>query len=161
MTRIARLLPLLTVAAWAITLVLPILDSGNTPGSRIVVSSLGGEPFALTEAQPAFLLAWACVLGCAASVWLFRTLRWWSVVSMLVAVLLGALLFTMLTDPPSLLWDGVDAQGRPTGGQEIGKPAAGAVVWAIGIGALFAAGVCGLIGRICVPDALTTPNARR
>ncbi len=70
MTSPARLLPLLTVAAWTITLALPILASGKTEGSRIMVSSTGGYSFDLTETQPAFLLSWAGVLGCAASVWL-------------------------------------------------------------------------------------------
>lgn len=147
MTRLARLLPLLTVAAWTITLVLPILDSGTSHGPRIVVSSLGGDVFDLTGARPEFVLAWAGVLGCAASVWLFRSLRWWSVVTMLIALVLGFFLLAMIMDPPSLLWDGVDGQGRPTGGQEIGEPVAGALAWVIGIGALFAAGVCGLIAR--------------
>lgn len=146
MTRTARLLPLITVAAWAITLALPILDSGDSETGGIVVSSLG-ESVSSTAVQPAFLLAWAGVLGCAASVWLFRSLTWWSIVAMLVAVMLGAFLVSVIMDPPSLLWDGVDAQGRPIGGYEVGEPAAGALVWVMGIGALFAAGVCGLIGR--------------
>lgn len=134
--------------AWTITLVLPILDSGNEHGPRIVVSSLGGEPLDLIEAQPPFVIAWVAVLCCAASAWLVRSLTWWSVATLLIAVVLGILLIGMLLDPPSLLWDGADAQGRPTGGQEIGEPAAGALVWAIGIGALIAAGVCGLSGRV-------------
>lgn len=153
MTRIARLLPLLTVMAWAITLVLPVLDSGNDHGPRIVVSSLGGEPLDLADVQSPFVIAWVAVLGCAASAWLFRSLRWWSVATLLIAAVLGILLIGMLVDPPSLLWDGVDAQGRPTGGQEIGEPAAGALFWAMGIGALVAAGVCGLIGRARHGDA--------
>lgn len=130
-----------------ITLALPVLDSQNSTGPQITASSLGGDPFDLSDAQPGFLLAWAAVLGCAASAWLLRSLRWWSVVAILVAVVLGGLLLTMLLDPPSILWDGVDDRGRPTGRQAIGEPAAGAVVWAAGIGALLAAGVLGLAGR--------------
>lgn len=147
MTRGAQLLPLVTVAVWVITLLIPVLDSGNTEGPRIVVTSLGGPPFDLSETQPVFVVAWVAILCCAVSAWVARSLRWWSVVTILVAVLLGAFLLRMLVEPPFLLWDGVDAQGRPTGGQEIAEPAGGALAWAMGIGALFAAGICGLIGR--------------
>lgn len=147
MIRSAQLLPLVTVAVWAITLLLPVLDSGNAEGPRIVVTSLGGPPFDLGEMQPVFFVAWVAVLGCAVSVWVVRSFRWWSVVTILVTVLLGAFLLGMLVDPPSLLWDGMDAQGRPTGGQEIAEPAGGAPAWAVGIGALLAAAICGFIGR--------------
>ena len=98
--RAAHLLPLIATAAWVVTLALPVLDSGDAAGPRIVVTSLGAQPFDLTETHPAFLLAWIGVLGCAASVWLLRSLRWWSVATMLVAPMLGALLLTTLTDPP-------------------------------------------------------------
>lgn len=147
MTRLARLLPVLTVLAWMITLALPILDSGNTRGPKVVVSSLGGTPFDLSDAQAAYIVSWLAVVGCAASVWLFRSLTWWSLATILVAVLLGTMLVGVILDPPSLNWDGADRQGRPIGGYETGKPAAGAWVWAGGIAALFAAGICGLIGR--------------
>lgn len=133
--------------AWAITLVLPILDSGNTQGPRIVVSSLGGEPLDLADAQPSFVIAWVAILGCAASAWLFRSLTWWSVGTLLLAQVLSARLIEMLVNPPILMWDGVDDQGRPTGGSEIGEPVFGALAWAIGIGALVLAGVCGLSDR--------------
>ena len=147
MTSPARLLPLITVAAWTATLALPILDSGESKGPRIMVSSTGGYPFDLTEAQPIFLVAWIAVLGCAATVWMLRSLTWWSVVAMSVALLLGALLIMTLANPPSLVWDGVGGQGYPTGGNAIAKPMAGALVWVMGIGALFAAGVFGLRER--------------
>lgn len=147
MTRIARFLPVLTVLAWVITLALPILDSGNTRGPKIVVSSLGGAPFDLSDANPIFIVAGAAVVGCAASVWLFRSLTWWSITAILVVVLLGTMLLGMILEPPSVIWDGVDPQCRPTGGYEVGEPAAGAWVWAMGIVALFTAGICGLIGR--------------
>lgn len=159
MIRVARLLPLVTVLAWAITLALPILDSGNARGPTIVVSSLGGAPFDLSDANAAFVAAWVAVLVCAASVWLVRTLKWWSLATILVAVLLAAMLLMMIVDPPTLSWDGVDAQGRETGGYEIGKPVAGAVVWAVGLAALGAAGICGLIGhRRQQPNVPPTPS---
>ena len=148
-----RLLPLLTVAAWALTLVIPVLDSGKNSGPRIVVSSTGGTPFDLTDAEPVFLLAWAGVLGCAATVWLLRSLKVWSVVAIVVAVLLAVLLITTIMDPPTVFWDGIDAQGQHIGGAEVGGPATGSVLWAIGIGALFMAGLGGLRHVDGVPDA--------
>ena len=146
MNKIARILPLFTVIAWAITLVLPVLDSGNTVGPRIIVTSLGGQSFDLADVEPVFLLAWAGVLVCALSVWLLRSLRWWSLAAIATSGLLCALFVRMLTDPPMLMWDGVDPQGNPIGGAEIGEPAIGAVLWGIGIAALFVAGVCGFLG---------------
>lgn len=147
LTRIARALPLITVTSWALTLFVPVLDSGNTRGPRIVVSSLGGEPLALVDAQGPFVVAWVLVIGSAASAWVSRSLTGWSVVVMLVAVALTMFLSSMLLDPPRLIWDGVDDQGRPTGGYEVAGPTVGTLIWAAGIAALFAAGVCGLAGR--------------
>jgi len=146
-TSLARVLPMLTVLAWVITLALRILDSGNTRGPTIVVSSLGGAPFDFGEAQAIYLVSWVAVTGCAVSAWLFRSLTWWSVAAILVAVMLGTMLLGLLLDPPSVIWDGVDRQGRPIGGYETGEPAAGALVLAVGIAALLAASICGLIGR--------------
>ncbi|MFT0846336.1 hypothetical protein VR010_01115 [Actinomycetaceae bacterium L2_0104] len=151
MNRIARLLPLLTTIAWAATLVVPVLDSGNTEGPRIVVTSLGGRPFDLDKVEAVFVLAWISVLGCAISGWILRSLRWWSVTTMLVAGALGTLLASMIRNPPIIMWDGVDAQGRMTGGAAIGEPAIGALIWAIGIVALLVAGVCGLVGATRLP----------
>ena len=145
MKKIARILPLFTVVAWAITLVLPVLDSGNTIGPRIIVTSLGGQSFDLADVEPVFLLAWAGVLGCALSVWLLRSLKWWSLATIVTSGLLCTLFVRMLVDPPMLMWDGADSQGNPIGGGEIGEPAIGAVLWGIGIVALFLAGVCGFL----------------
>lgn len=148
MSAVARILPLVTVLAWVITLAVPVLDSGNTRGPKIVVSSLGGSPFDLSDAQATYVISWIAVVGCAASAWLFRSLTWWSLVTILVALLLGARLLGLVLDPPSLIWDGADPRGRPTGGQVIGKPSAGTWIWAMGIAALLVAGVCGLAGRV-------------
>lgn len=146
MIRWARLLPLVSVAAWALTLVVPIIRADEPQRDSIVVRSLGDISLDLTEASPPFVLAWAGVLACAGSVWLVRTLRWWSVVAMLVAAGLSALLINLLLDPPFLMWDGQDDQGRMVGGMVVGEPAAGALIWVIGILALFLAGVFGLVG---------------
>lgn len=158
MNKTARILPLITVAALALTLVVPILDSGNTGGPRIVVTSLGGPAFDLAEMDPVFLIAWAAVLGCAVSVWFLHSLGWWGVAAMLTSGLLGALFVRMLTDPPYLFWDDMDAQGNPVGGGEIGEPAIGALLWAIGLGALLAAAICGLMGARASRRRLIPPG---
>ncbi len=77
--------------------------------------------------------------------WLLRSVKWWSVVTMLVAMLLSAVLITTLMNPPELIWDGFDDQGRAIGGYVVGEPAVGALVWVMGIAALFAASVYGLV----------------
>lgn len=145
MTLAARLLPLIAVIALAVTLALPILDSANENGPRLMVTSLGGEPFDVTETKPAFLIAWIAVSACAASVWMFRSLKWWSIATIVVSVGLGALLVATILDPPWTTWSGIDTQGRETGGAEVAEPAAGAIVWIAGITALLVAGVLGIV----------------
>lgn len=147
MTLLVRLLPLVTVAAWVMTLFVPVFDSGNDVGPRIVMNSLGTDLDFLDDPWSLFIATWVGVVGCAVSVWFSRRPRvWWSIVAMLVAVLIGIFVAMVLENPPVLLWDGVDAQGRPIGGFEKAGPAAGTVVWGIGLVALFTAGVCGLVG---------------
>ena len=48
---------------------------------------------------------------------------------------------------PFALWDGMDAQGRPTGGMVVAEPAAGAALWGAGIVALGLAGLLRLAVR--------------
>lgn len=146
MIRIARLLPLVTVLAWVITVFLPVLDSGNLTGPRIVVTSLGGDPLDPSGIKPPYVFAWLGVVGCAVLAWLLRSLTWWSVVTMIVTLALAVLLVSMISDPPSLLWDGVDARGHPTGGMERGAPAPGMLAWLLGIAALGVSAVLGLVG---------------
>ncbi|SDT20853.1 hypothetical protein [Microlunatus soli] len=159
MINIARFLPLITVVAWLITLALPVLDSGNGHGPRIVVTSLGGDPFDLAGIELPFVLAWIGILGCAVTVWLLRSLTWWSVVAVLVTIALVALGAQLITDPPTLIWGGVDDQGRPTGGMERGEPVAGALVWLLGIAALATAAVCGFLGSRRVRRVQRLSNA--
>lgn len=145
MITVARLLPLVTVVAWSVTLVLPVLDSGRTAGPRIVVTSLGGDRLDVGDLDSAFVIAWLAVIGCAVTALLARSLRWWSLLAMPVAVALAAFLIGMIIEPPSLIWDGQDAQGRMTGGSEVAEPALGALAWLVGIVALGAASVCGFV----------------
>ncbi len=153
-TRIARVLPLLTVAAWLTTVFVPILDSGNTVGSRIVVTSLGFDGFPPQSVEPVFIAAWVAVLACAGLAWVPSGRRWWSVLAIVVAIVLAVVLVAWVLNPPFILWDGVDAQGRPVGGHEEAVPAIGILASTLGIAALF---VAGLLARVR-PGRTTTDS---
>ena len=144
--RAARLLPLVTVAAWIVTIFVPVLDSGNVKGPRITITSLGGAPLDSAELNPGFIAIWILIVIFALLPWLFGHSRWWSVsaVACSVVILLG--LVVAVIDPPFLMWDGETDDGMPTGGMEVAVPDFGFVLWIIGSQALAAAGVCGWIG---------------
>src|SRR5699024_12307491 len=59
---VARVLPVATVACWAITIVVPVLDSGEPDSLRIRVTSLGYSPIDMNDLDEAYLLLWAVVL---------------------------------------------------------------------------------------------------
>lgn len=157
-TRLARFLPLLTLATWVITLAVPLFqgDDPEMPGlsAEVTVSSLGGAPFDLDAASWPFVMSWIAIAGLATSAWFLRGLRIWSLVAIVTAGSLGVLLYSYLAQPPVLLWDGMDDQGNMTGGQITGVPAAGIPIWMAGITSLALAGVLGLVGsgRDARPD---------
>lgn len=64
-----------------------------------------------------------------------------------VGALVLAMLLLMITDPPNLLWDGLDDEGRPTGGMAVGRPHVGALLCSAAGLLLIAGGVCGLVAR--------------
>lgn len=146
MTIFARLLPLAAIAAWAVMIWVPFLDSRTTTGPGIVYTSLGELPLSGQNLMAEFLLVWGLIGACAMTAWMFNPLRTWSVVTFVVGVALIVFLLAMVLDPPILMWDGQDEQGRPTGGMAVGYPAPGSIFWALGSCALIAAGICGLIG---------------
>lgn len=145
--RAERLLPLVTVAAWIITIFVPVLDSGNDEGPRITITSLGGAPLDSAELHPGFIGIWFLIVVFALLPWLFGHSQWWSATAILIGVgiLLG--LIVAVINPPFLMWDGQTDDGMPTGGMEVALPDYGFVLWIIGSQALGAAGVCGWIGR--------------
>jgi hypothetical protein len=141
--RIATLLPLVTVAAWVITIFVPILDSGNDDGPRIRITSMGENPFDPATAVPGFFAVWLLVVVFSILPLLFGISRWWSGAAMIIAaILIIVLVFTAL-NPPSLIWDGQIAEGMPTGGMEVALPDFGFVVGLVGASALGAAGITG------------------
>lgn len=141
--RIAALLPLVTVAAWVITIFVPILDSGNDDGPRIRITSMGENPFDPATAVPGFFAVWLVVVVFSILPLVFGISRWWSGAAMVVAALLIVVLVIAALNPPSLLWDGQTADGMPTGGMEVALPDFGFFVCLVGALALGAAGSAG------------------
>ncbi|MCF2572109.1 hypothetical protein [Brevibacterium sp. UCMA 11754] len=146
--RIATLLPLVTVAAWVITIFVPILDSGNDDGPRIRITSLGEHPFDPATAVPGFFAVWLLVVVFSILPLLFGISRWWSGAAMVIAALLIIVLVFAALNPPSLIWDGQTAEGMPTGGMEVAVPDFGFFICLVGALALGAAGSAGSsVGR--------------
>lgn len=145
---IARILPTIAVAAWIVMIWVPILDSrdhGSSFGPEVMVTSLGHLPAYGPGLGAREIIAWTLVIGCAIAPWFLRTLTIWSMAVIVSALILSGILIAMLADPPSLIWDGVDGQGRPTGGMIVGEPSFGVIPWLVGCLSLMAAGVCGAI----------------
>lgn len=144
--RAARFLPLVTVAAWIITIFVPILDSGNDDGPRIRITSVGETPLDPEYLSPGFIAIWLLIVSFAILPWLFGVERWWSGSAIVLGALLLLVLAAAVINPPSLLWDGQTDDGMPTGGMEVALPDFGFALCLIGSQALGAAGFCGWIG---------------
>ena len=140
----ARVLPLGAVACWMITIVVPVLDSGEPDSMRIRVTSLGLSPIDMNDLDEVYLLLWAVILAGAVTAWLLAASKWWSVAAIVLGTVLCLRLLQMVVDPPFLIWDGQTANGLLAGGMEIAYPAPGFVFWILGSLCFFAAGVCGL-----------------
>lgn len=143
---VARWLPLVALASWVAMIWVPVLDSGNHEGPRLVITSLGEQPIAPETSDVAFLLPWIAIVACAVTAWISRSLVMWSPAAVILGLVLLVALTLMLLDPPFFMWDGMDEQGRWVGGMEIGYPAPGAVLWALGSTALIVGGIFGLYG---------------
>lgn len=144
---VARVLPIATAACWAITIVVPVLDSGEPDSMRIRVTSLGRSPIDMNDLDEAYLLLWAVVLIVAVTAWLLEASKWWSVAAIAIGTVLCLRLLQMVVDPPYLVWDGQTSSGMPTGGMEVAYPALGFGLWVFGSLCFIAAGVCGLVAE--------------
>lgn len=145
--RAARILPLATVAAWIVTIFVPVLDTGNVDGPRMRITSLGYSPVDPTDLDPGMVSVWVLILASAVLPWLVGAPRWWSVATLLIGVTVLMGLAAAVIDPPIMMWDGQTDDGMPTGGMEVARPAMGFVLAAVGSLALVAAGICGWTGR--------------
>ncbi|SDT09493.1 hypothetical protein SAMN04489752_3342 [Brevibacterium siliguriense] len=77
----------------------------------------------------------------------FATAHWWNLVVLLIAAVIGVLLFGILVHPPLIMWGGQLSDGTPTGGMEIGRRSFGFGLWLNGAASLAAAGICGIAAR--------------
>lgn len=143
----ARALPLGAVACWVITIVVPVLDSGEPDSLRIRITSLGFSPIDMNDLDEIYLVLWIVILTGAVSAWLMKASKGWSAAAIVLGTVLGLRLLQMVVDPPYLLWDGQTTDGVPTGGMEIAYPAAGFGFWVLGSLCFFAAGICGLVAE--------------
>ncbi|MGC2976627.1 hypothetical protein ACPUD8_13080 [Brevibacterium sp. FAM 25378] len=141
----ARVLPLGSVACWAITIFVPVLDSGGTGSMRIRVTSLGFSPIDMNDLNPGYLALWIIILTTAFTAWLLSASKWWSIAAIVLGTVLGLHLLQMVADPPIMMWDGQTADGMPTGGMEVAYPAAGFGFWVLGSVLFFTSGICGLV----------------
>lgn len=142
----SRLLPLVAVTVWIVTLFVPVLDSFNEQGPRIEETSLGEwAPGSSSPPDPLFLNLWIMVVFVAVLGLFCAHTRWWNAVVILSGGIIVFVLFTFLVEPPLMIWDGQTPDGMPTGGMEIGRPAFGFGLWAIGAAALIGAGCCGFL----------------
>lgn len=142
---LARLLPLVAVICWVITIFVPVLDSGEPASLRIRVTSLGFSPIDMNDLDEVYLVLWIVIVTGAVTAWLFGASKWWSIAAIILGAVLSLRLLQMVVDPPYMLWDGQTADGVPTGGMMIAYPAAGFAFWVLGSLAFFAAGICGLV----------------
>ena len=112
----------------------------------MIQTALGGTESGLKADWPLYAVLGAAVLLCALSAWIGRSRRW-ALAALIVAAVWGFVLWHMIDTAPFALWDGTDAQGRPTGGMVVAEPAAGAALWGAGIAALALAGLLRLTVR--------------
>ena len=118
---VARLLPILALCAWVVTLWVPVLDSSlnslhTKESTRIVVTSLGDVPRDLSDLDPKFVIIWSCLLACVISAWLVDRLRIWAWATVCLGIAVLASLINMVAEPPSLMWDGQDRAGGGSAG---------------------------------------------
>lgn len=142
----SRVLSLLSASLWVLSLTTPVLDSRDKDGISMVQTALGGTESGLKADWPLFAALGAAVILCALSAWIGRSRRW-ALAALIVAAVWGVVLWHMIDTAPFALWDGMDAQGRPTGGMVVAEPAAGAALWGAGIVALGLAGLLRLAVR--------------
>lgn len=133
-----RRVPLLATAAallpW-LTLVLPIYSFQTERfDDEAVTLGLGNDSTGFLLLVP--ILAVAVLAGV---VWLRRPGRVWAVLACGVVVVTGLLLIPL--SQGSIIWDGMDDQGRPTGGYEVLTPDWGLLVMVLSLALLVLASV--------------------
>lgn len=145
---LARFLPFIALAVWIITLFVPVIDSFNDSGPRIIMTSLGDwTPDSSRPPDTFFFVLWVLILTIVVLGIFFASARWWAAAAILLGAFIVVILIGLVLSPPMLMWDGQLPDGTPTGGMEIGYPSVGYGLWLIGGAALITAGICGLLSE--------------
>lgn len=140
-----RRVPLLATAAallpW-LTLVLPIYSFSSGRFDDQSVSLLAALEY---DSEGIFLLVPILAIAVLAGAAWARRPGWvWAVLTGVVVVVTGLLLIPL--SQGSIIWDGVDDQGRPTGGYEVLTPDWGLLVMVLSLALLVVAAVL-VLGR--------------
>lgn len=144
---IARLLHAIAGIVYLTTAWVPVLRSdADAAGPQIIWTALG-DMGTTPYPDPTAALLSAGVVAVAVAGVAAPVNRVCIVVVTVVGALVLAMLLLMIADPPSLLWDGVDDEGRPTGGMAVGRPHVGALLFSAAGLLLIAGGQCGLVAR--------------
>ena len=152
-----RSLHLLAVVGYGLAAVVPVMaTASDSSGLAIRLTALGDveDPGGDPSAAVMWILLAIVVVGA-----MLRPLsRWWGLGSLAVGVLIGGHVLALLSDPPSVLWDGRLPDGRPIGGMLVPEPSWGLLCAAVTVCCLLAAGTCALVwGRR--PSTRTVPPA--
>lgn len=143
----ARLLPLLSMAAWIVMIWVPIMENTASDVKGVTLTSLGLNTTDLVDMSPGILLAWSAVILCAATGLTMDPPAWWSAVVVAFGVGLYLMLDWILANPPSVRWRGETSSGESVNATVSGFPAAGVNFWALGSFMLIAAGISGFIAQ--------------
>lgn len=146
--RLARVLPLLSVATWVVMIWVPIFADHSSDKGRVTSTSLGTVPIGIGDLSSHVVLPWVVVCVCAAGMWLMDSPLWWSIVVILLGMTLLIMLGEKLMDPPMARSPFTHASGEPGEVTIVGYPDAGVSYWALGSGALVIAGIAGIVGFI-------------
>lgn len=156
---IARLLPLMSLAAWVVMIWVPIFANRATEDGSVTVTSLGRLPIGVSDIGLGISLPWTAVILCAAVAWLIDPPLWWSIVVVLIGIALFIMLEMSMIDPPTARLVITDSSGEHSGVTLVGYPDAGVSYWILGSGALVIAGIAGIVGFI--GDRRRSPKAPR
>lgn len=146
--QVARLLPLVSVAAWMVMIWVPIFANHASDDKRVTLTSLGTPPINMVDPGLDVILPWVLVLFCAAVSRLMEPPLWWSVVVILFGIALLIMSEVSMFDPPTVRSVVNYSSGESSEVTISGYPDAGVGYWILGSGALVCAGTAGIAGHL-------------
>lgn len=146
--RLARQLPVVSVAAWVVMIWVPIFANHASDDERVTLTSLGAPPVSMGDLGLDVILPWLVVLCCAAVSWFMDPPLWWSVMVILFGIVLLIMLEVSMFDPPTAHSVINYSSGESREVTIAGFPDAGVGYWNLGSGALVCAGAAGIAGHL-------------